>query len=57
MKYSQAGGIDWGGFGQRTIWVVTEEIPVASAVCLATHRCTENDHPGPVAGRLLYCTV
>lgn len=57
MKYSQETEMDWGGFGQRTIWVVTEEIPVASAVCLATHRCTENDHPGPVAGRLLYCTV
>lgn len=46
-----------GDFEERTIWAVTEEIPVASAVCLATHMCTENDQPGPVAGRLLYCTV
>ena len=44
-------------FQQRTIWVVTEEIPVASAVRLATHVCTEGDQPGPVVGRLLYCTV
>lgn len=43
-----------GGFGQRTIWVSTEEIPVASAMCPATHMCTENDQPGPAAVRLLY---
>lgn len=30
-KYNQEGEMG-GGFGQRTIWVVTEEIPVASAV-------------------------